>query len=486
MPARKAPTGARQDSPGCSKVAAQAARTLRNPGKGTHAHGEGLTGRATETSSAAFQATGVFCVSSPGPPPVLRQAPAQAILAPALQAGAKKETTQQDEHQRLKKWTRPGLSYGGLSYGGLSYGGTRPVRWRGCNADEARVAPTTLALPSVVAAPVNGLWARPGANPSWWLCAGKVVFQERVFVLPTPRAGGNRFSCKELAARKELALQLPTHLNRSANPMSRLRRHDRSSQSGFTLLELMIVLALIAFLVAMVWPSLRKPLQRSTTQQAARRLVEDLSRARLNAIETGRTMAVRYEPGGGRYWIGPADMLAGDTQTDGAIASGSGTSENDAFESDSASNDDGNGPSIELVIEATFEDDVVFQDPTAADDAAFPRDSTLGTMLADEMAETEEVEPLVQDEAADIGWSAPVLIYPTGRAENGSFVLLGPEGYSVTVTLRGLTGAVSVGPLEHEVRIVDEPGADGASADRLPQDDVTEGFDSLDTPGASL
>ena len=55
-------------------------------------------------------------------------------------------------------------------------------------------------------------------------------------------------------------------------------------------------------------------------------------------------------------------------------------------------------PALELVIEGVLVDEVVFQDPAAADELGMPLDSTLGDMLADEMAETEEVEPLIQDE----------------------------------------------------------------------------------------
>ncbi len=260
--------------------------------------------------------------------------------------------------------------------------------------------------------------------------------------------------------------------------MPRLRRQNRSSLSGFTLLEMMIVLALLAFLVAMVWPSLRKPLLRSVTQQAARRLVEDLSRARLNAIETGRTMAVRYEPGGARYWIGPADLLTGEQQPGSVAAS------DDDADDDSAGEVDRDMPAIELVIDAVFDDDVVFQDPAAVDDAAFPADSTLGTMLADEMAATEEVEPLVQDEEAETNWSVPVLIYPTGRAENAEFTLAGPEGYWLTVTLRGLTGAVSVGALEHEIRTADEFESGDQLPERVPTDDGMEDFSSSGAQGA--
>ena len=250
--------------------------------------------------------------------------------------------------------------------------------------------------------------------------------------------------------------------------MFRFPRHDRISRRGFTLLELMIVMALLALMVAMVWPALSRPLQRSATQQAGRQLLEDLGRARLNAIESGRTMAVRYEPGGVRYSIMPADASL--DSDDVRVSSSS--------ESDATAQTDSDVPAIDLVIEGRLDDDVVFQDPAAADDLGIPLDSALGDMLADEMAETEAVEPLVQDETAEVGWSAPVLIYPTGRAENGSFVLLGPKGYFLTVTLRGLTGAVSVGPLQHQPRAAEQRGRDDQSNSRSPTDESTESFDA--------
>ena len=73
-------------------------------------------------------------------------------------------------------------------------------------------------------------------------------------------------------------------------------------------------------------------------------------------------------------------------------------------------------------------------------------------MLEDEQRETEEVKPLIDNDATDQTFSPPVFFYPTGRAENAEFVLQGPDGYRITVKLRGLTGAASIGPLEHPLR----------------------------------
>ncbi len=231
--------------------------------------------------------------------------------------------------------------------------------------------------------------------------------------------------------------------------MRRFTRTCRVNAGGFTLLELMIVLALLALLVAIAWPSLSRPLLRSATQQAARQLATDLARARLNAIDTQRTMVVRYEPGAARYTIVPADTISDTSQAN----SSQGTFDDELTALDVS---DESSTREDLEITAQLPEDVVFQDPADAADDEIPADSTLGRLLSDERQQTEEVKPLVQDDKDETNWSHPILVYPTGRAENAQFVLLGPDGYRVTVTLRGLTGAVTIGPLAHELRTTDE------------------------------
>jgi prepilin-type N-terminal cleavage/methylation domain-containing protein len=211
---------------------------------------------------------------------------------------------------------------------------------------------------------------------------------------------------------------------------------------GFSLLELIIVLAILAMLLAMVWPSLRRPVMRSAAQQAARQLVKDLARARMAAIDSGQVMRFRFEPGGIRYKVEPAAVSADSSETTRDMA---GEDENRADMSDTE------GP-FRFGFEAQLSDDVVFRDPSAVGEEELPSGSTLAEMLQDERKETEEVKPLIDREEPDKALSTPVFFYPTGRAENAEFVLQGPDGYRVTIRLRGLTGAASTGPLEHTLR----------------------------------
>jgi hypothetical protein len=87
-------------------------------------------------------------------------------------------------------------------------------------------------------------------------------------------------------------------------------------------------------------------------------------------------------------------------------------------------------------------------------------------MLDDEQRETEKVETLVDDDSSDSSFSEPVYFYPTGRAENAEIVLLGPDGYRLTVRVRGLTGAASIGALEHTPRSTEETDERGKAPER--------------------
>ncbi len=240
---------------------------------------------------------------------------------------------------------------------------------------------------------------------------------------------------------------------------------------GFTLLELIIVLAILSILIMMAWPALRRPVTRSVVQQAARQLVRDLARARMAAIDSGQIVALRWEVGGPRYVVEPAESLddsqdatpaviedddveAGRMGSNGSASGGSGTA--------ATATDEADAPAVVAFV-GQLEEPVVFRDPAEVVDEDLPAGSTLKEMLEDEQQEREAVKPLIDSDSADETFSPPVFFYPTGRAENAEFTLQGPDGYRITVKLRGLTGAASLGPLEHEVR-------QGRRADRADQD----------------
>jgi prepilin-type N-terminal cleavage/methylation domain-containing protein len=238
-------------------------------------------------------------------------------------------------------------------------------------------------------------------------------------------------------------------------------------RSGYTLLELMLVLAVLTVIVSLTWPSLRKPLHRSAVQEAASQLVKDLGQARLAAIESGQSIRFRYEPGGGRYLLdSPSgaendEESAGEDDVNGFASDESGGAGSGSFVTD---NKLSSGPSSgssggrqrearpAWILRGELPTEVVFRDPAEVTDEELPPGSALSDMLADEASEREEVTTLIEDEDENSDLSVPVYFYANGRAENAEVVLVGPEEYRIAVRLRGLTGAASLGPLEHPVR----------------------------------
>ncbi|MCI5120524.1 MAG: type II secretion system protein GspH [Candidatus Electrothrix sp. AUS4] len=72
---------------------------------------------------------------------------------------------------------------------------------------------------------------------------------------------------------------------------------------GFTLVELMLVIALFAVLSAMSMPGLLGGLPEKRLKNAARNLYADLQKARLLAVKRNKKVVVRFEEADGYYYI---------------------------------------------------------------------------------------------------------------------------------------------------------------------------------------
>jgi type IV fimbrial biogenesis protein FimT len=68
-------------------------------------------------------------------------------------------------------------------------------------------------------------------------------------------------------------------------------------RAGFTLVELMITIAVLAILTTLAAPSLAERLGRQRLESAAQTLAADLAQARLEAVSSGQTMFVVFDAG---------------------------------------------------------------------------------------------------------------------------------------------------------------------------------------------
>ncbi len=258
---------------------------------------------------------------------------------------------------------------------------------------------------------------------------------------------------------------------------------QRARQRAFTLLELMIVLVIITVVLAVAWPSLRRPFNRAGTLEAARQLAADVAQARRTAITRGETIALRFELDGARYRIESAeprtcesdtasdsldDIMPADDQPESDVDQAA----DDEFATSSsadagmpASEQPADSPLPPLEpIEQELPNGVLFADP----DAPIDQDPAATGLMPSEDPAANEEDPLADPESSDLttleklaqadkqseteNWSTAVLFFPTGRTESVRWRLKGPDDYWVTVTLRGMTGSVQIGRLEHPVR----------------------------------
>ncbi|MEZ6146772.1 MAG: prepilin-type N-terminal cleavage/methylation domain-containing protein [Planctomycetaceae bacterium] len=86
------------------------------------------------------------------------------------------------------------------------------------------------------------------------------------------------------------------------NPQpSTLNRH------GFTLLEVLLVLSVMAVIIGITWPSVTRYMGEAAIRDSALAAQTAVLGTRIKAIDTGLTYQFRYEPGGQRFTVIPFD-----------------------------------------------------------------------------------------------------------------------------------------------------------------------------------
>ena len=95
------------------------------------------------------------------------------------------------------------------------------------------------------------------------------------------------------------------------------RRELPSSRWGFSLLEMMIVVVLLAGILAIAWPSIARPLRKAELSEATQKLREAIEDGRYQAMMTGAPVFLQIQQGESEMRSGGIDsLIAGELSPD--------------------------------------------------------------------------------------------------------------------------------------------------------------------------
>ncbi|MGC1273263.1 MAG: prepilin-type N-terminal cleavage/methylation domain-containing protein [Planctomycetaceae bacterium] len=188
------------------------------------------------------------------------------------------------------------------------------------------------------------------------------------------------------------------------------------TRRGYTFIELLLVLAILAALAGLAWPSVVRFSSEQSIKDAAERVRSELDRTRFRAIDAGLAYQFRYEPNGRRFIAVPAERdltQAANTNTAGPMAS------LPAF-------------SGEIAEGLTFQ-------------------PVPGAPLAAEMISADWLAGL--SDGVLLGqarWSSPVFYRPDGTGTAAAFRVTDENEQFIELSIRELTGIATAGPLRKE------------------------------------
>lgn len=217
-----------------------------------------------------------------------------------------------------------------------------------------------------------------------------------------------------------------TRLNRLR---TRLRLAGRvgaqARRRGFTIAELLIVVALLLIATGIVFPPVLRLMADQPLKEAAEQARSQIANVRLKSLDSSVEWQFRFEPGGRRYlWMPLERVPDASASTNAAVT----TSTASALSSSSQNS----GPQTgELPKGISFSGDLD------------------GTLLTVEQLPAELFSGLSNAyELTQVGWSSPIAFRLDGSANDTELSVVDSRDRQIRLTIRGLTGGITVSPLE--------------------------------------
>lgn len=206
------------------------------------------------------------------------------------------------------------------------------------------------------------------------------------------------------------------------NNLQRTTRED--PRRGFTLIEMLLVLGLMVVLLGIAYPSLSRLRLEQQLKQGAELVRLQMKQARLHALESGLEYQFRFEPGGQRFIVVPAEYSA--VQAQQAVNQQSGNSAPKA---------------VYWKTLGQFQSKVNFSKNSSANGLRpqpLPQDFLAGFDKPDELSR--------------VNWSSPLIFRSDGSAQDFAVEIEDLNGTYLTLSVRGITGDTEISSMLRRVR----------------------------------
>lgn len=211
-------------------------------------------------------------------------------------------------------------------------------------------------------------------------------------------------------------------------PMPRQRKRSSAEVGGFTLFELMLVLAVLVMLASLSWPAIEGILHGTRLRAAGDQIRGAWGAARVDAVESGEIVVFRFALGGNQYRI---ERWAADA--DASLDEDRGKDEQRKSAPVEGKRNQG----------AQLPEGIDFAENQTLAEAGADQRAAASAALAGASAESEA------------GWSAPIVFYPDGTASGAQVILKGEGDVYLALRLRGVTGGSTASELLSEEELTE-------------------------------
>ena len=245
------------------------------------------------------------------------------------------------------------------------------------------------------------------------------------------------------------ARQMTSRLNGEIK-MVKNRRQQSENRSGFTLLELLLVLAILVAIMGIAVPSFESMVGSRRLPNSVDQLRNDFMAARVTAMRTGQAQVLQATLLGSEYTIVP--WLGGTEQQDASAGATIMSTSGQVLETQASSTGGSTSSAVQTKDAKELKAGIQFLGVETLVDSrnALAIQQTTGVAPTSGAATSSPTTS---------GVSSPLLIYPDGSTTTAQIVLVDPNGRRMAIIVRGVTGQTTT---------IQLPSVDPASLTKAP------------------